>query len=359
MPPSVPFLRIPLLCLSLLVLVVLSACKPQSPNASAPANRGAGAIPPVDVMAKPAQRIDWADRIDAIGTLSANESTAITAKVTETVARINFKDGDEVSAGDVLVELTGKAEVASLREAQAAYREAERQYQRLDAVAARGTVTRAQVEQQAANRDQASARRDAIRARLSDRVIVAPFSGVLGFRQVSPGALVSPGTLITTLDDVRTLKLDFSVAELQLANIKVGDVISAKSAAYVGEEFGGQIESIDSRIDPVTRSILVRAKIANADRRLRPGMLMHVEIQSAPRSALVVDEIAVLQNGKQAYLFIASQDGKTRRVDVELGSRKAGYVEIKSGIAEGELVIGEGNLKLKDGASVKLIAAAP
>ena len=174
------------------LLATLLACgrseTPNSPRANAQSSARAKSAPPVQVFRAPLSLQNWVDEIAAVGTTAANESVTLSAKVTETVASINFSDNATVNAGDVLVELTGKAEVAALKEAQAVFVDAQRQYDRLSAVVKQGTITRAQLDTQGATRDQARARSEAIRARLSDRVIVAPFSGVTGFRMVSPGA---------------------------------------------------------------------------------------------------------------------------------------------------------------------------
>ena len=186
------------------------------------------------------------DRIQALGTARANESVTLTAKTAETVARVNFSDGQSVEAGAVLVELTDRAEVAQLKEAQAAYVETEKQYDRLRGLVKQGTVTQSQVDQQLGARDSARARMEAIRVRLSDRVITAPFAGVLGFRTVSPGALVQPGTVITTLDDVRTIKLDFSVPETFLAALAVGQHIEALAeVAHAPVDVAAELTHLD------------------------------------------------------------------------------------------------------------------
>jgi membrane fusion protein, multidrug efflux system len=354
------------------VVFALIACAPSAPpTQTAGAARGAAAMAPTPVLVfrAPLRMQDWVDEISAVGTTSANESITLSAKVTETVARINFSDNDPVNAGDVLVELTGRAEVAALKEAQAAFVDADRQYERLSTVVKQGTVTRAQLDTQRAARDQAQARREAIRARLSDRVIVAPFSGVTGFRMVSPGALVTPGTAMTTLDDIDTLKLEFSVPENQLARVHVGDLVLARSSALAGQEFSGKVYAIDSRVDPASRSIKVRAKLQNrktADgvRSLLPGMLLGVKLQAQTRRALALSEIAVLQQADQAYVYTLDANRQAVRVDIVLGARRStigtsatpidGEVEVLSGLNESDIVIGEGSAKLRPGMAVEL-----
>lgn len=350
----------------LVSIVLLAACgkqeqKPAAGAASAGAARGAGpgrSSEPPTVLRAALITQEWSDEIASVGTTSANESITLSAKVTETVAKINFQDGDTVRAGDVLVELTGRAEVAALKEAQASFVEADRQYDRLNNVAMKGTVTQAQVDTQAALRDSAQARREAIRARLSDRVIVAPFSGVTGFRMVSPGALVSPGTAITTLDDIDTLKLDFAVPESLLATIHTGDTVVAKSTAFPDREFVGKVVSLDSRVDPASRAVKVRAQIDNVDHPLRPGMLLSVKLLTKPRQVLAIDEIAVMQLAGDAFVYRADADGKVQRVIVETGARKSGMVEIRSGLQAGDQVVGEGTVKVQPGQVVRFVDPA-
>ena len=354
------------------VLAALVACgRSDAPNgavANAPrTGSGSGATaapgPPVQVVRAPLSVQSWVDEIAAIGTTSANESITLSAKVTETVASINFSDNATVNAGDVLVELTGRAEVAALKEAQAAFVDAERQYDRLSTVVKQGTVTRAQLDTQGATRDQARARSEAIRARLSDRVIVAPFSGVTGFRMVSPGALVTPGTAITTLDDIASLKLDFSIPENQLSQVHVGDLVVAHSSAFADRDFSGEVVSLDSRIDASSRAVKVRAKIANPkldDGKyiLLPGMLLTVKLQAQTRNALAIAEIAVLQQADQAYVYKIVANNAVERVNVVLGSRRSGQVEVLSGLTDADVVVGEGGSKLRPGMVVELLDAA-
>jgi membrane fusion protein, multidrug efflux system len=365
------------------VLLTLCACS-APPNAgsttgvgqgaaaqSASARPGQAPAPPVSVLRASVRSQEWVDEISALGTTAANESITLSAKVTETVARINFSDGDTVRAGDVLVELTGRAEVAALKEAQAAYLDADRQFERLDNIVKQGTVTRAQLDTQGAVRDQAQARREAIRARLSDRVILAPFSGVTGFRMVSPGALVTPGTAITTLDDIHVLKLDFSIPENQLGSVHVGDQVVAKSSAFPALSFVGKVVSIDSRIDTSTRAVKVRARLENprADTSrteretpnsyvLRPGMLLSVKLQAQTRQALTVAEIAVMQQAGQAFVYKVGANSSAERVNVNVGARRSGEAEITSGLVATDVVIGEGAMKLRPGQTVQLIDAA-
>ena len=301
----------------------------------------------------------WSDTLEALGTARANESLMVTAKVTETVVKVNFEDGDLVEAGDVLVDLSGRVEVAGLAEAAAAYREAQQQYQRQQQLAAQKLIPAGQLDTQRAAMESARARLDGTRARLSDRVITAPFAGVLGFRQVSPGTLVSPGTTIASLDDVSVIKLDFAVPEAFLSAVAAGQAITAGSAAWPEREFTGVVTTVDSRVDPVTRAVTVRAELPNPDRELRPGMLLTVRLFRPERQALVIPEIAAVQVAQRAHVFRVKADGSVEQVSVTLGQRRRGEVEVLEGLSAGDRIVVDGIVKLRDGARVTEVEAPP
>ncbi|MBB5015049.1 efflux RND transporter periplasmic adaptor subunit [Rehaibacterium terrae] len=323
----------------------LIACGGGNGNGRGP---GAGLTVVTTVVAP----VQWRDTLEALGTARANESVVITAKVNETVERVNFDSGDYVEAGHVLVDLSGRVELAGLEEARAAYREAEQQLRRGEELAARQLIPASQLDTLRATRDAARARMDAIRARLSDRVITAPFDGVLGLRQVSPGSLLTPGAPITTLDDISVIKLDFSVPESYLSVLTPGQEVTAASVAWPGVEFRGVVRSLDSRVDPVTRAITVRAELPNPERKLRPGMLLTVNVAQPPREALVVPELALVQVGRQAYVYRVDAENRVAQVPVTTGVRRRGEVEIVEGLSAGDRIVVEGTVKLRPGVRV-------
>ncbi len=321
-----------------------------------PAGGRGNAPPPVPVTTAAVGMRAWSDRIEALGTSRANESVTLTAKVTETVERVNFDDGDLVEEGKVLVDLSGRAEVASLEEAQAAFAEAQKQYQRQSDLVGQGTVAKSAVDTALATRDAARARMNAIRARLADRVITAPFSGLLGFRQVSPGTLVTPGTPIATLDDISTIKLDFSVPERFLSVLAPGQRIEARSAAWPEQVFEGVVRTIDSRVDPTTRAIVVRAELPNRERRLRPGMLLTVVLEQAARDVLAIPEIALVQVGTAQSVFRVRKDNTVEQLPVRTGVRRRGEVEIVDGLQPGDRIVVDGVGKLRAGVAIADVA---
>jgi len=314
------------------------------------------APPPPKVIVAEVKSDHFVDRVEALGTLKANESVAVTANVTETVSAIHFDDGERVKQGQLLVEMTSGEEHALLEEGRVRVAEAERQYKRVVSLVSQRSASESLLDERKRDLDTARATLVAIESRLADRLIKAPFDGVLGLRNISAGALVEPGDLITTLDDDSVMKLDFSVPSLYLPDLEVGLGINAKARAYGDRVFEGKIRSIDSRVDPVTRSIQVRALIPNEDRSLKPGVLMQVELLRNPRDALVVPEAALLPEGRDQYVMLVGEGNKVERRQVLIGARRPGDVEILSGIENGDKVIVHGNDKVRAGQAVEIRA---
>ena len=295
----------------------------------------------------------WTDLLRAVGTVQARESVAVTAKVSETVERVHFDSGDTVGAGAPLVTLSGRQQQASLAEAQAAANEAERLYRRQAELAEQQLIARSQLDTQRANRDAARARVAQARAQLGDRTIRAPFAGKLGLREVSPGALVTPGTVIATLDAIDRVYVDFPVPERALASLASGQRVSGRATAYPDIEFEGTVSNVGSRIDPATRTLTVRADFPNPDHRLRPGMLVEVRLHQPEREALVVPEIAIVQVGTEAFAWRVGEDGTVERAPVAIGSRQQGRAEVLSGLEAGDRIVVDGTGKLRPGSVVE------
>ncbi|MGF1456112.1 MAG: efflux RND transporter periplasmic adaptor subunit [Alphaproteobacteria bacterium] len=315
-------------------------------------------VPTVPVRITPVIVTEFADRIEALGTAVANESVTITAQVTDTVSAINFRDGEVVEAGTILVELTDTEEGADLEAARASLVEAELQYERAVDLVERGTATQARLDTALSERNQARARVRGIEARLADRLVRAPFDGILGLRSVSPGTLLTPGTVITTLDDIDPVKLDFSVPETFFSAVRAGLTIQAISDAYPGEAFKGLITAVDTRIDPETRAVVARAIIPNSDLRLRPGMLMRVEIIKNRRDSMTVPETALVPLDTRVFVYALGEDSIAQRVQIITGARRPGEVEVLSGLKVGQRIITAGTNRIRPGQRVTVQSSA-
>lgn len=337
------------------LVVALAGCQPDEVPGAPDAK--VRKRPPVLVEVWEAQLQTVADRVESIGTLAGNESVTITAKVTEQVAKVHFEDGQMTEAGDVLVELQAAEQRALYSEAEANLKEARLQLERLQRLG-RDISTGAQIDVAVARVKANSARLQAIKARVEDRTIRAPFTGQLGFRRVSTGALVTPGTVIAQLDDIRVLKLDFTIPEARLGAVQVGNAIKGTSVAWPGELFVGEVVSVGSRVDSATRAIAARAKLDNTDLRLRPGMLINVELLTSEREELVLPEQALIQTGATSAVYRIDQEGLAQRVEVSIGKRVQGGVVVLAGLEIGDRVVVTGQFNLRSGSIVRIQEAA-
>jgi membrane fusion protein (multidrug efflux system) len=295
-------------------------------------------------------RTNFSDKVEALGTLKANESVNLTSSVTEMVTKILFTDNQTVKKGDILIEMDAAEEFAELAEQQSILEESQRQVNRLTPLVKSGAASASVLDENTRNLASAKARVDAIQSRIDQRIIKAPYDGVLGLRNISVGTLIQPGTLITTIDDDSVMKLDFSVPEVFIGSLKENVAINAKTQAYPDKIFEGKISGVDSRINPITRSIQARAIINNTDRLLKPGLLMQVSLQKNPRQAIVVPEESLIASGKDNYVFlVVTKDNKTiaEKREVILGQRQFGDVEILSGLTEGDKIITHGTLRVR------------
>lgn len=305
------------------------------------------------VRAEPVTTRAFSDQIEAVGTAKARESIELTAKSAETIGAINFTDGQKVPAGFVVAELTMREQTADVAAARAELSEASKAYDRINELLSRGYATKAQLEAATARRDTAAARVRSLESRVSDREIKTPFAGMLGLRRVSVGSLVRPGDVITTLDDITVIKLDFSVPEAYMGTLSAGMPVRATVAAYPGRVFQGKVAAIDTRVDPVSRAIALRAEINNDGDLLRPGMLMTVALVRNERTVLAVPEQCLVPIENKQYVFVVTADMKAERREVVIGARQPGYVEILSGLKAGERVVVDGTVRLRAGATVR------
>lgn len=314
--------------------------------------------PPALVEAAPVAPTTFTDAVEAVGTALANEQVILSAPVTEKITSLNFADGGFVQKGQVIAMLAQGQENAELAAAEAQALQAGQQLKRIEALRARGFATGASLDSQVALTNAARANAQLARASIGDRVIRAPFSGYVSLRTVSVGAIVTAGTQIAMISDISRIKLDFTVPETRLPLIAEGQPIKVVSSAWPDRPVTGIIATIDPVIDPATRAVRVRAILPNADRALKPGMLLTVTILARQRQSLGVPELAIVGDADERYVFVV-EDHKVKRVKVETGVRQNGLVEITGGISAGQTVVTDGVVKLSDGAPVRLSGEAP
>jgi membrane fusion protein, multidrug efflux system len=295
----------------------------------------------------------FSDNYVAVGTANANEQVSVRAPVTERITQLGFSDGAFVQRGQMLAVLAQGQETASLASAQARAREAEQQLARIAELHRRGFATNASLDAQTATAAAARAAANEASASISDRVVRAPFSGVVSLRRISVGAVVTAGDEIATVSDIGSIKLDFSVPETMLANVQVGQSVIAKAAAFPETQFEGRIQAIDPVINPQTRTATLRAILPNRGGTLKPGMLLNVTISSGTRTSPAVPELALIREGDQSFVYTVGKGGKAKRLPVVTGGRDGTLVEITEGLAAGDRIVIEGVVKLSEGATVR------
>jgi membrane fusion protein (multidrug efflux system) len=313
---------------------------------------GGAASPPVAVVTAVAQRETLDIAIEAIGTAVSNEAVNVTTKVTNLVTAIHFQDGQRVEVGQVLVELDRAQASAELAIATADYGNSVSQFNRSKELLASQSLSKAQYDQLEAAMKANEARVSAARARLADTYIRAPFAGRVGLRRISVGSLINPGTVVTTLDDTSSVKVDFAVPDVNLGVVRSGIPLVATTSAWPGRRFTGKVGSVDPRIDPTSRSVTVRALLPNSEGLLKPGMFMTVRLASEQRAAVVIPEEALVPEQARQFVYVPAE-GKASKREIRIGRRQPGRVEVLEGLREGERVVVEGTLKLRDGATIR------
>ena len=352
---------------ALCVAALLAGCsaEKQSPSAGGPPGNGgpggpagpggfggrAGAPQSVGVVTSEATVGELGLEIEAIGSAVANESAEITSRTVNTVTAIRFTEGQLVKKGAVLVEFDSAQARAELAAAEAALAESRSQYKRSRELFTTQALSQSQLDQLEATLKSNEARVAAAQSKVQDTIIRAPFSGRVGFRRISVGGLVSPGTVISTLDDTSVMKLDFTVPQAYMFALQPGLTIAAQIAGVPNRTFTGKVTTLDSRVDPVTRSIVVRAELPNATGILKPGMFMTAKITAAATQALLIPEGAIVPEQGKSFVFVV-KDGIASRREVIIGRRKPGQVQVRQGLTRGERVIVEGTQKVRDGIAV-------
>ena len=314
--------------------------------------RGGGRAVAVDVAT--VQPGVLVDSVRGVGTARSNQSVTVTSEIAARIAEMRIQEGSVASKGDVLVRFASAEIAADLSGAQSALKLAKQIYDRGVATRKKGLITGARTEELAQAVTTAEAEVRQLEARIGKFTLRAPFSGRLGLKQASVGALVQPGDPIVTLDDISVIKLDFDVPETAIGALHPGQTVLARSSAYPGRAIEGVVSTIDTRVDPETRSVTVRAEIDNTDGLLRPGMFLTIElVYGRSENALMAPEESVMVVDGGAFVF-AVREGKAVRQPVNLGRRRPGSVEITEGLTAGDQVITGGVQKVRPGADVKI-----
>ncbi len=369
-----PSSRRPIIVLSLIGLAALAGYAWHANRAPAPATAQSAAAPatgagggsgggaqaaPIVVETHTVQTRALADDVSALGSLVSNESVVLRPEVSGRIETIRFRDGETVRRGAVLVELDSAVERAELQQARANLTLAESNFRRTQDLFGRKFVSQSSLDDARAKLEVARAGLALAQARLARMQVRAPFDGVVGIRSVSPGDFVKDGDALINLEDIATLKLDFRLPELYLDRVRPGQALELSSDVLPGEVHSATVEAIDPLVDAQGRAVRLRASLVNPDMRLRPGVFARVRLILAERAELpVVPEAALVPAPGNTQFVYRVEDGKVERVNVTTGQRRDAMVEVVDGLAPGAVVVTAGQLKLRDGAAVK-VAAVP
>ena len=315
--------------------------------------QGGGRSMPVEVAV--ARKATATDDLWAIGSLRSDEGVQISSELTGRIAEITFKEGEEVKAGDVLVKLDDALAKAEVADAKARLDLAQANFERAQSLSRSGSGTERAFDEATSALATSRATLQLAETRLAKLSITAPFDGRVGLRDLSIGAYATPGAPIVNLEKIDQLKVDFRLPETVLTEVSVGQDVEVTVDALRGRTFTGQVYAIDPHVDVNGRSLRIRARLANPEMVLRPGLFARVIIKGLEERQVVrVPESAVVPSGNDKLVF-SIIGGKAKENKVTVGRRRAGEVEIMTGIEEGTQVVISGQTRLRDGAPVEVI----
>lgn len=342
-------------------------------------------------MQQPAQTVStvtvepgkWTPGIEAIGTAHALNGVDLTVQIDGIIQSIDFAPNQKVEKGAVLIQMEDSIQKADLAAAQAEAMLAQQRLKRADTLRTRGVGAVSEVDSTSSAADAANATVEKMRATLAQKTVKAPFSGTVGIAKVDIGQYLTPGTVIATLQDTTTMRIDFTVPEQSLSVLKVGQTVKVGSNAG-NLTFTGTITGIDPKIDPATRLVSVRAEVENGDQQLTPGQFVQVRVELPEENDVIsIPQTAIVSSLYGDYVFAVREEEKTKQANaaqgeaepnkepakadaeqgkklvaqqvfVKLGRRYQGVVEIQSGLKAGDIIITAGQNRLSPGAAVAI-----
>lgn len=325
--------------------------------------KAAAGGPPADMAVKvvvaEARHQPVTETLSLVGTLVPNELVEIKSETDGTVEEILFDEGQSVKKGDLLFRLEESKYAAALAEAEANFKLSKANLDRIKQLSESGTAAQQEYDQALAAFEMNKATLDLRKRNLADARIYAPFDGVMGARLVSPGQVISKNTLLGSIVSVDPVKVEFDVPERFLSLARIGQTIEITVAAWPGENFGGQVFFIAPKLDPDTRTALVKARLPNSHRKLKPGMFANLDVTLKVREqAVVIPESAVMLQEDRVSVFVVDANGLAQPRIVKVGQRMPGLLEITDGVQAGETVIIEGTQKVRPGGKVAPQSAA-
>ena len=318
-------------------------------------------MPPEAVTTVHAKLEDWPASVAAIGTVEAVHGVTVAADLPGLVSRIEFESGKKVRKGDVLVRLDTRQEQAQLEAAEAQRSLTRVNFERMKGLRQKGITSQAEYDKAAAEEKQAAAGTGEMQAAIGRKTIRAPFSGVLGIRQVNLGQYLKAGDPIVSLQTLDPIYVNFTVPQQEVANLRPGANVRVTAEGIEGAAATGKITAVNSVVDEATRNIQAQATLANPEGKLRPGMFVEAEVvlgASTPVIALPTSAISYAPYGNSVFIVgpMKGKDGKeysaVRQQFVKLGSSRGDQVAVLTGVKAGEEVVTSGVFKLRNGGAV-------
>ncbi|MGS0741320.1 efflux RND transporter periplasmic adaptor subunit [Glaciimonas sp. GG7] len=331
---------------------------------------------PQTVSSTTIQKVEWQPHISSVGTLVAVRGVDVASEIAGMVRNVNFKSGEDVKAGQLLVQLNADSDLAQLHALEASAELAATVLQRDKAQFAVQAISQAQIDSDVADLKAKRALAAQQAATLAKKTILAPFAGKLGITTVNPGQYLNPGDKIVTLQTIDPIYVDFYVPQKQLGGLKVGQILNLTNDAFAKTAFTGKVTAISSKVDPATRNVQVEATVANPKHQLLPGMFSDVNVEiGGKKMYLTLPQTAITYNPYGSTVFVvkpfeekpaqkdAAKDAKgppgpkkgdlvVQQVFVTTGETRGDQVAILSGLDEGQQVVTSGQLKLKNGTAV-------
>jgi len=312
----------------------------------------AGGMPPTPVVAIAAKLQNWQQQVQATGSLNAFQGVMLKSEVAGRVTKINFSSGQTVKAGDLLLEIDPGILQAQLVAAQAKATLSSGDYQRAIELFKRGVLAKQDLDTALSTQNSDAANVDALKAQLAQNIIVAPFDGRLGLRLINLGDYISPGKPLVNLQTLNPMRVDFSVSENYLGQIAPGDKLQIQSDAFPNQIFTGNVKAIDSAVDPATRTISLRAIIANPEGKLLPGSFVQVTLMAGkPQLLITIPQLAVVYDSAGNYVYVINHGHAAKKI-ISIVQQNDTQVAVTGNIKAGDQVITEGQLKIMDGAPV-------
>jgi len=334
------------------VLLLGPAAKPAAAVSHAPSTSASAGDGRVHVEVTPVALLPVARGVSAVGNLRSQDSVVLRSEIAGRIREIGFTEGGHVEKGQVLVRLDDAVTKAELQQAQANLNLARSQYQRAQELSAQGFISR-QARDEAASQLQVQQASVALaRARLDKTVIVAPFDGLIGLRNLSVGDVVNAGDELVPLESIDPLNVDFRIPEQYLGQVEVGATLAVQFDAFPGLTRQGEIKAMSPLVDVGGRSILLRASIPNTDANLRPGMFARVQLRFSDDRSIMIPETALAPSGRAQYVYRVQND-QVQRLQVQIGQRRDGWVEIVSGLDADAHIVVSGLQKVQDGTRVQ------